>query len=230
MSPLLAVAAVVAAAGAIAALAGAARLGLVGLAASIIAAALIADPLPAPAVLAVRLLGAMLAVALVRAAAPAPGLRGIAMGGADGSRLGWPTELLLGLAGGLAGLAIASGLATFAVVGGSAPVAAAAIGPLTLSEATLSVAVAGVMAAVALGPTLSGAPGARRVASGVLLAEAAILLRLGFGGRPGVLEEVALALLLVTVAGAGSLLVSLARPVADGAPADGRADQRPSQP
>ncbi|HXI46419.1 MAG TPA: hypothetical protein VNH13_08970 [Candidatus Acidoferrales bacterium] len=216
MTILLAAAALVAAAGAIAALApGDARLGLVGLAATLIGAALLADPLPSPAVLAVRLAGAMLAIALVRAGVPATGDRPADSAHHAGSRLGWVAEALLGLSGAVAGLAIAAGITTFTPVGG-APVLPSTTSSLPfLTEAGLAVGLAGLMAAIALGPTLLDRAGLRRTVATVVTVQGVILLRLGLAGRPSALEEVALAALLVAVAATAALLSRAAQPGPD---------------
>lgn len=220
MSALLVAAAMVAAAGAIAALAtGDARLGLVGLAAALIGAALLADPLPSPAILGVRLTAALLAVALLRASgSPAPIRRGPGEPEHDGrSRLGWPAEILLGVAGATAGLAIAAWLASFVPVSGSdievAPVGLVPGEPFT--AAALALAVSGAIAAIALPALLADQVGLRRATAGVLLAEGAILLRVGLAGPAGVVEEIALATLLVAVAAVAALLASAGRAVVE---------------
>jgi hypothetical protein len=215
MTILLAAAALVVAAGAIAALApGDARLGLVGLAAALIGAAILADPLPSPAILAVRLTAAMLAIALLRAAAPGPhgSIRPVHH---DGSHLGWIAEAMLGIGGGVAGLAIAAGITTFTVIGAAPALPAATPALPFLTERGLAVGLACLMAAVALGPALLERTGLRRATAGVVVVQAVVLLRLGLGGRPGALEEVALAALLVAVAATGALLAAASRPVPD---------------
>ena len=213
MTILLAEAALVAAAGAIAALApGDARLGLVGLAATVIGAALLADPLPSPAVLAVRLAAATLAIALVRVGVPATGDRPADTTHHAGSRLGWVAEALLGLGGALAGLAIAAGITTYTPVGGAPALPSNGSSLPFLTEAALAVGLAGLMAAIALGPALLERVGLRRTIAAVVLVQGTILLRLGFRGRPSTLEEVALAALLVGVAATGALLSRAAQP------------------
>src|SRR3954463_14085879 len=128
MTVLVIAAALVVGTGAIAALAPLdVRLGLVGLTASLVAAGFVMDPLPSPAVLAVRLSAALLAVVTLRAASLAVAARedrrrveagrGWA-GHPRASELGWPTEVLLGCGGAVAGLAIATGLRVFMLIGG----------------------------------------------------------------------------------------------------------------
>lgn len=212
MTALLVAAAVIAGAGAIAGLAAAdVRLGLIGLTASLVGAALLADPLPTPAVLGVRLTAALLAVVTLRAATPAAaarhdGERGWS-GRVPGPRIGWPVELLLGAGGGAAGLAIASGLTTFAKVGdvGQQP---ATIATTILGPTSLALAIAGLILATALGPMLMDRPGPRRAVAAVLLSQAAILVHEGLAPTPGVLDEVVLGALIVTVAAAGAMLTA----------------------
>ena len=215
MSAVLVAAALVVATGATAALAATdPRLGLVGLAAALVGAALLADPLPTPTVLAVRLSGALLAAAVLRAFDP-----GVTPGRAqppepDGearSRVGWPAEALLAIAGGLAGLIVATGLASFAPDGaGGASGAAPFDAAIFLSAGTIAMALAGALAAISV-PALLAGRGLRRAAAAVLATQAAVLLRFGLAGPAGVLEEVVLAALLVAVAAAAALIAGAGR-------------------
>lgn len=221
MSVVLVAAALVVATGSIAALAaGDPRLGLVGLAAALVGAALLADPLPGPAVLGVRLAAALLAVAILRASEPAASIQARpSEPDAEGrSRLGWPAEAMLGIAGGVAGLFIATGIASFAPVGGTGvgpgpgPLDAAVV----LAAGSLALALAGLIAAISL-PALLAGRGLRRATAAVLVTQGAILIRIGLAGSPGALEEVVLAALLVAVAIPAALLAGAGRATAEAA-------------
>jgi len=217
VTALLVAAAVIAGTGAVAALAPIdVRLGLIGLTASLVGAALLADPLPSPAVLAVRLTAALLAVVTLRAAMAAPASRrdGDARGWSGhpaAARIGWPVEALLGVAGGVAGLAIAGGITVFNKVGGGdigqlpAPVATDLLAPTSLA-----LGIAGLLAAIAVGPLLTEPTGARRAMAAILLAQAVILVRMALAPAPGVLDEVVFGTLLVAVAAAGAMLTAAA--------------------
>jgi hypothetical protein len=219
MSAALLAAALVVASGSIAALASAdARLGLVGLAAALAAAGLLADPLPSPAIVGVRLTAALLVVTLLRTAGPPAVARHPATEAETGrqAHLGWPAETLLGLAGAVAGIAIAAGLASFAPVTGSDAGTAA---PLTiaslLSPAALALGLAGLIAAIAA-PALVSGVGLRRATAAVLLVEGVFLARIGLAGPPAVLEEVVLAALLSAVAAAAGLIAAAGRAAPEG--------------
>lgn len=219
MSAVLVAAALVVATGSIAALASAdARLGLVGLAVALVGAGLLADPLPGPAVLGVRLTAALLAVAILRAAIPlVENRRPVTEPEAAGrTHLGWPPEALLAIGGAVAGAAISAGLASFAPITGTGERPAVAfLGGSPLAAASLALALAGGLAAISLPALLSGA-GLRRATAAVLAVQGAVLARVGLAGAPGVLEEIALAVLLVTVAAAAALLAGAGRTLAEG--------------
>jgi len=212
VTTLLVAAAVIAGAGAVAAMAPLdVRLGIVGLTATLFGAAVLADPLPGPAVLGIRLTAALLSVVILRAGAGsasagrAAGERGWA--GHDAVSLpGWPAQLLLGAGGAAAGLAIASGIAAFTTVGGDVGQATPGLGSGLPGQPSLDLALAGLLLAVALGPALTGQISLRRTMAAILLVEAAILVRSGLAPGPGVLEEIAFGALVVVVAAAGSLL------------------------
>lgn len=221
MTALLVAAAAIAGTGAIAALApGDVRLGLIGLTASLVGAALIADPVPSPAVLAIRLTALLLAVVTLRIAAPtttprAAGERGWSAREPQPEpgepRPGWPSQAFLGVAGAVAGLAIASRMVLGAATGGDVG-QPAVIAPTDLfSPEHLALAVAGLMAAVALGPLLIEHTGLRRAIAAVLAVQATILLRVALAPAPGVLEEVVLGTILVAVAAGGAMLTVAGR-------------------
>jgi hypothetical protein len=217
MTVLVIAAALIVGTGAIAALALLdVRLGLVGLTASLVAAAFVADPLPSPAVLAVRLSAALLGVVTLRAAGLAVAARedrrrveathGWA-GQPRASEVGWPAEILLGVGGAVAGLAIAGGLRVFTVIGGGdvgqPPVAST---PALLSAPSLALGAAGLILAISFGPVLLEGAGLRRAIALVLVTEAALLARVAFLPTNGVLEEVVFGTMLVGVAAAGAAL------------------------
>jgi hypothetical protein len=210
---LLLAAALIAGTGAIAALAPLdSRLGIVGLAAALIAAALVADPFPEPAVLAVRLTGALLAVVTLRAAAASVTATGSAeargwSGHAIDSQLGWPSEILLGIAGAVAGLALALAIGRVAGVGGEVGQAATIVPADLLGAESLALAVAGLIVAIGMGPLLADAALLRRAIAAVLVTEAAILVRGALVPTGSPLDDVLMAGLLVVVAVAGAAVV-----------------------
>lgn len=219
MSAVLLAAALVVATGSVAALAaGDARLGLVGLAAALVGAGLVADPLPAAAILGVRLTAALLVVAVLRGAVPAVAARrrSIEPEVDVQPHLGWPAEVLLGLAGGVAGLAVAAGLEVLTPLGGTGTPAELSLGAgATISAAAVELALAGGLVAISLPALVSGA-GLRRATAAVLAVEAALLARIGLAGPPAALEEVVLAVLLLSVAAAAALFAAAGRTAPEG--------------
>ena len=221
MTALLVAAAAIAGTGAIAALApGDVRLGLIGLTASLVGAAFLADPLPGPAVLAIRLAALLLTVVTLRTAAPkvtrrATGERGWSVrephAEAGEPRPGWPAQVLLGVAGLVAGVAIASRLVLGPVTGGDVGQPAVIAPADLLSPQHLAFGVAGLMLAIALGPLMVDRTGLRRAIAAVLGVQAAMLLRIAFVPAPGVFEEVVLGTILVGVAAAGAMLTVAGR-------------------
>jgi hypothetical protein len=215
-------AALVAATGAIAALAaGEPRLGLVGLAASLIAAAVLADPLPAPALLGVRLAASLLAVAILRVALPHPAARGRPDAGTEvpeaRSHLGWPSEVLFAAAAAAAGLAIVAVLPTFAPVAGDGTGAAGIGHSEGLGVAGLAFSLGLGLLTLALPALVGSGPGPRRAIAAVVATEAAILLRAGLIGPSDVAAEIALAAVLVGVGTAAAILLGAGRAMAEGA-------------
>ncbi len=195
------------------------RLGVVALAVALVAAALLADPLPGPAVLGVRLTAALLAVALLRAAVGVAASRGASGDrGSDGpSHLGWPTLLLLGIAGAITGLAIGAGLAAVAPAGvGGATPGGSFLGSEPATASTITLGLGCALGAIGLPALLTEPLGRRRALAGVIVVEAAILARAGLAGPPDALEEVILGGLLVAVAAAAALLVAASRSLAEG--------------
>jgi urea transporter len=182
------------------------RAGLIGLAAVLVGGSLLAETLPSPALLGVRVLGGLLAVAILRTA-----VTDDAEAHDTGSPLGWPAEAFLAAAAGLAGIGIALGLTPVAE-GGGAPQAAS--GLATLAPGVLIAAAATVLFAIGVTPAARGRSGARRAIGMLLIVQAAILLRTGYAGAPGDIEQVAIAGLIVGGAAAAALLAR----EADGAP------------
>jgi hypothetical protein len=208
------------------------RLGLIGLTASLVGAALIADPLPGPAVLAIRLTALLLAVVTLRTAAPTAGHlageRGWSVREPHAEpgepRPGWPSALLVGLAGAVAGLAIGTRMVLGSATGGDVGQPAVIAPTPLLSPEHLALAAAGLIAAVALGPLLVERTGLRRAIAAVLVVQGAILVRVALVPSPGILEEVILGTILVAVAAAGAMLTVAGRGVASGRP---KPDSRP---
>jgi hypothetical protein len=152
------------------------RTALLGLVVAMLGAAFLADPLPQSLGLAVRLVGAVLAGYLLWIAGRDPGTR------TGGSRLGWPAELLIA--------------AAAAVVGfGSHGLGAPAGGPALAQAAGFA------LAALSVAPLFNGRDVLRIGLGAVLLTTGAILVRVGLGGTPGNLEEVATAGLVAVVGG-----------------------------
>jgi hypothetical protein len=212
MTVVLVAAALIAGTGAIAAIAPIdARLGLVGLTASLVAAGLIGDPLPSPAVLGIRLSAALLAVIMLRAASRSVAGRDLETGRGwsrheRSSSLGWPAEILIGVAGSVAGLAIAHGLALQAIPGVN-PLPAPGLGDLSSAPA-LALSAAGLMLAIALGPVLFERVGLRRAIAAVLVTESVLVGRVAMAPDATVLAEVGAGLLLVAVAAGTGVLAA----------------------
>jgi hypothetical protein len=166
---------------AVAASARNARTALFGLLVTLLGAAFIADPLPETLGLAGRLVGAVLGGYLLwivgRGTEARPDPR------TGGSRLGWPTEVL-----------IAAGAATVGF--GSHGLGAPATGPAAAQAAGFA------LAALAIAPTLNGRD-ILRVGIGLhLLLGGAILVRTGLGGTPEALEQLVVAGMLAVLGGA----------------------------
>jgi hypothetical protein len=172
---------------------------MIGLAVALVAAGLLADPMPSPAILGVRIVAALLAAALIRWAA-----RG---GQRQFSPIGWPAEALLATAAAVAGLGIAVALASIGT-----PVAAggetSAHAPITSSALILAAGAS--LLGLGAAPLVHGRPGVRRAIGLVLVAQAALLVRVGLAGPPSELEEITRAGLLVASAAAGSALARAA--------------------
>lgn len=154
--------------------------------------AVVADPMATPAALAARAVGAILAGYLLWIAArdrpdetlpPAP---------TEGSRIGWPAEILV---------AAAAAVAGFAAHGLGAPGG----GPAVASAAGFA------LGALAVAPVLTGRDVLRVGLGLVILIDAALLVRVGLGGTPGPLEQLFTAGLLVALGGGVAALGRAAR-------------------
>lgn len=196
MNPILAGVAVVVVAGAVVAVSMRdGRSAVLGLALVLLLSPVLADPMAEPAALAARSIGTVLASYLLWIAVRDRPEEGLMVAPTEGSRIGWPAEILLA--------------ASAVVVGGAAHgLGAPAPGPLLASAAGFAVA------ALAVAPALTGRDILRVGIGLLLLLDAALLVRAGLGGTPGALEHLMAAGMIVTVAGAVAALGRAAR--ADG--------------
>jgi hypothetical protein len=196
VNPILAAIALVVVAGAVVALAArSARGAILALAVVLIASPVLAEPVPAPLGLATRFVGAILAAYLLWVVARERPRSGIPAATTEGSRIGWPADVLV---------AAAASIAGFASHGLGAP----ALGPALASAAGFAVA------AAALTATLTGRDVLRVGLGSMLLVDAALLVRTALGGTPGDLEQLITSATLVVMAGALATLAGSAR--ADG--------------
>jgi hypothetical protein len=192
VNPLLAgIALLVVASAIVAASAREPRLVVVAIALTLVLGPLLADPIPDPLGIAARLVGSILAVYLLWMAVRDPHHEGTGAGPArtEGSRIGWPAEVLLA--------------AAAAIVGWSSHgLGAPAGGPAMASAAGFAVA------ALAVAPLLAGRDVLRLAAGMFLLLQAALIVRAGLGGTPTPLEQLITAGLLIAL---GGTLAALAR-------------------
>lgn len=167
-----------------------ARTALFGLLLALLGAAFIADPLPDTLGLAGRLVGAVLGGYLLWIAGRGTDTRTDPRTG--GSRLGWPTEVLIAAAAATVGF-------------GSHGLGAPATGPAAAQAAGFA------LAALAIAPTLNGRD-TLRVGIGLnLLVVGAILVRTGLGGTQEALEQLVVAGLLAMLGGAVAALAIASR-------------------
>ena len=163
-----------------------ARAAILGLVVSLVFGPLVADPTGQPLGLAARLVGSILAGYLLWIATRGTGIR------TGGSRLGWPTEVLVAAAG--------------AVVGyGSHGLGAPAVGPALAQAAGFAVA------ALSIAPIANGRDVVRVGTGLILLTSGAILVRTALGGTPEPLEQVMIAGLIAALGGAVAVLAISAR-------------------
>ena len=196
MNPILAIVALAVVGGAVVAVAArATRTVLLARVVTLVASPLLADPLSAPLGLAARLVGAILATYLLWVVARDRGETSLLPSPTEGSRIGWPAEILVA-----AGAAVVG----FAAHGLGAP----AGGPPLASAAGFAVA------ALALTPVVTGRDVVRVGTGLLLLIDAALLVRAALGGTPGDVEQLVTAVMLIVLAGSLAALAAAAR--ADG--------------
>lgn len=187
MNPALAVVAIAVVGGAVVAVSGRdARVAVLGLTVAMVVAPTVVDPLPSPTGLAARLVGAILAGYLLWIVVRAEDAR------TGGSRLGWPAELALAAA------AAATGYGTYGL-------GAPALGPVLAQAAGFA------LAALAVIPLLTGRDLVRVGIGLLLLAHGALLVRVGLGGTPSVLEALVTTALVVGIGGTVAALAAAIR-------------------
>jgi hypothetical protein len=162
-----------------------ARAAVVGLAATLVLAPLLAATLATPLGLTARLAGAILGAYLLWVAVRDGGATG-------GSRLGWPAEALL------AGAAFVVGAATHGL--GASP-----LGPTEAQAAGIA------LAALAVVPVATGRDVVRIGIGLFVLLEGVLLLRVGLGGSPSQLEQLATSGLVAALGGSVAALAYAAR-------------------
>ena len=167
-----------------------ARTALLGLIVTLLGAAFVADPLPDTLGLAGRLVGAVLGGYLLWIVGRGTEARTDPRTG--GSRLGWPTEILIAAAAATVGF-------------GSHGLGAPAIGPAAAQAAGFA------LVALAIAPTLNGRDSLRVGIGLSLLVGGAILIRTGLGGTPEAHEQLVLAGLLALLGGAVAALAIASR-------------------
>ena len=140
-----------------------ARVTVLAIAVVLLASAALADPIADPVGLAARAIGAILAAYLLWIAARDQPTSGLPAAPTEGSRIGWPAEILI---------AGAAAIVGFAVDGLGAP----ALGP------SLASAVGFAVAALAVAPVLTGRDVFRVGLGLLLLMDAALLVRTALGG------------------------------------------------
>ena len=167
-----------------------ARTALFGVIVTLLGAAFVADPLPDTLGLAGRLVGAVLGGYLLWIVGRGTEARTDPRTG--GSRLGWPTEVLIAAAAATVGF-------------GSHGLGVPATGPAAAQAAGFA------LAALAIAPTLNGRDSLRVGIGLTLLAGGAILVRTGLGGTPEALEQLVLAGMLAVLGGAVAALAMASR-------------------
>lgn len=193
MNPILAGVALAVVAGAIAAVSFRdARAVVLGLAVVLVFSAALADPMATPTGLAARSIGAILAAYLLWIAARDHPDANVPPAPSEGSRIGWPAEILL---------AAAAAVAGFAAHGLGAP----AGGPALASAAGYAVA------ALAIAPVVTGRDVLRVGVGLILLIDAALLVRAALGGTPDALEQLLTAGLIAALGAAVAALARTAR-------------------
>jgi hypothetical protein len=165
---------------------------VLALAAVLVLAPALADPMAAPSGSAARSVGGILAGYLLWIAVRGRPEAGVLSATTEGSRIGWPTEVLV---------AAAASVAGWAAHGLGAP----ADGPALASVAAFAVA------AVAVAPVMTGRD-VMRIGTGLILPiQAALLVRVALGGTPDPLEHLLTAAMLVALAGGIAAMARAAR-------------------
>jgi hypothetical protein len=150
-----------------------------------LAAPLVASPWPDPPAILARVAAALLAARLLTI-----GLRGEEA--TVGTRIGWPTEALAGVAG--------------AVIGyGSHGLGATALGPAEAQAAGFG------LMAVAIAPMFTGRDVLRLGVGSVLLVMGAVLVRVALDAPPGDGEQLVISLLTIGLGGALGVIAAAAR-------------------
>ncbi len=193
MNPILAGVALAVIAGAIVVVSARdARIVVLAMAVVLVLSAVLADPLAPPIGLAARFLAAILAAYLLWIAARDRPADGLPPAPTEGSRIGWPAEIL--------------------IAGGAAVVGYAADGLGAPQLGTPLASAAGfALAALAVAPVLTGRDILRVGLGLVLLLDAALLVRAALGGTPVAMEQLLTAGMLVAVAGVVAALGRAAR-------------------
>jgi hypothetical protein len=193
MNPILAIITLVVVAGAVVAISTSdPRATILGLAVVLLASPVVAEPVPAPLGLAARIVGAVLGAYLLWIVTRDRPRHGTAGAATEGSRIGWPAEILVGIAALVVG---------YAAHGLGAP----ALGPALGSAAGFAVA------ALALTATLTGRDVLRVGLGCLLLIDAGLLVRSALGGTPADFEQLISAAMVVVVAGTIATLAAGAR-------------------
>jgi hypothetical protein len=163
-----------------------ARAAVLGLLVVLLAAPLLVDPPPGPLVLAARLASALLAGRLLLIA-----VRGDDVP-TDGSRIGWPAEILAAAAAGVIGF-------------GSHGLGATGLGPAEAQAAGFA------LGTLAAAPLIRGRDVLRLGIGASLLVVAAVLIRTAVDAAPTEFEQLLLSALVVSVGGAVAIVADGAR-------------------
>ena len=159
---------------------------------------LVADPLAQPIGLAARFLGALLAAYLLWMGLRDRTTSGRSAALTEGSRIGWPAEVLV---------AAAAAVVGFSTHGLGAP----ADGPALASAAGFA------LAALSVSAFLTGADVVRIGVGLLVVASGAMLVRTGLGGTPGPFEHLVASATLVVVSGClAAMAAAAARDVGGG--------------
>ena len=168
------------------------RATVLGLAVVLIASPVVAEPVPAPLGLAARIVGAVLAAYLLWIVTRDRPHRAVGGATTEGSRIGWPAEVLVGIGALVVG---------YAAHGLGAP----AMGPPLASAAGFAVA------ALALTAVMTGRDVLRVGLGCLLLIDAGLIVRTALGGTPTDFEHLITAATLVVIAGTIATLAAGAR-------------------